>query len=419
MPAAIAEHCSKSVVASIRHVFTLVILLVTGVPLAAEDSVRRPAVSQASSGVTSFLAALRKEALAQGISARTFDTAFAGFAPDPKIIALTKKQSEFVKPIWSYLDDAISESRLARGRAALEQHKAAFASAERKYGVDRRVVAGIWGMETNFGSFTGSLDVIRSLATLAYARYRDDFFRKELLISLKMIEDGLAERSMMRGSWAGAMGQTQFMPSSFMKYAVDGDGDGVRDIWTSETDAIASTANYLREFGWTTGVPWGVEIALPQGFDLAAAQGAHEFSAWAKAGIKRANGAALPGKGVAELYFPAGLAGPALLITANYRVIKKYNSSDAYALGVAHLGDRLLGGSAYAKAWPRTAPRLGPGELKDLQTRLSRLGYPIGKIDGRIGEQSRESIRKHQIKLGLPPDGYPTLAFLRALRQNP
>ncbi|OYU49722.1 MAG: lytic transglycosylase [Rhizobiales bacterium PAR1] len=368
---------------------------------------------------SSFIATLWPDAEKQGVSRKTFDLAFKGVTPDASIIALTKKQSEFVKPIWSYLDSAVSASRLARGQAAAEQYASLLASLERKYGVDRRAVLGIWGMETNFGSYTGDKDVIRALATLAWKRYRDNFFRDELLVALRILEEGHVERAAMRGSWAGAMGQTQFMPSSFMKYAVDGDGDGARDIWTTVPDALASTANYLASFGWESGVPWGIEVELPEGFDLKSAMTPRDFSQWSDAGLTRADGGSWPRKGKASLFLPAGIHGPALLITENFRVIKKYNSSDAYALGVAHLGDRLLGGSALQASWPRNEKRLGLEEVKEIQRRLAAMGMPVGKIDGRIGEQSRDSVKKAQIKHGLPPDGYPTLALLQRMRQNP
>ena len=367
----------------------------------------------------SFIARLWPDAQRQGVSRKTFDAAFAGVTPDAQIIALTKKQSEFVKPIWSYLDSAISASRLERGRAAAGQYATVLADLERKYGVDRRAVLGVWGMETNFGSFTGSMDVIRSLATLAYRRYRDDFFRDELLVALKILEEGHVERSAMRGSWAGAMGQTQFMPSSFQKYAVDYDGDGSKDIWGTIPDALASTANYLASFGWEAGVPWGIEVALPEGFNLAGAMGSRDFSSWGDAGLSRVGGGSLPRKGKAVLFLPAGVNGPALLISENFRVIKKYNSSDAYALGVAHLGDRLLGGGPIRASWPRNEKRLSLEETKDVQRRLAAMGLPVGKIDGRIGEMSRESVKKAQVKHGLPADGYPTLALLTRLRQKP
>ncbi|MCZ8185352.1 MAG: lytic murein transglycosylase [Beijerinckiaceae bacterium] len=378
-----------------------------------------PAAQPDTAGFQAFLNRLWPDAQKQGITRQTFDLAFRGVTPDASIIALTRKQSEFVRPIWSYIDSAISASRMERGRAAAEQYAGTLAALERKYGVDRRVVLGVWGMETNFGSFTGDKDVIRSLATLAFKRYRDDFFRDELLVALRILQDGHVERSAMRGSWAGAMGQTQFMPSSFMKYAVDGNGDGTRDIWGSIPDALASTANYLASFGWESGVPWGVEVRLPEGFNLAGAMGMHDFAKWGEAGLTRIGGGALPRKGQAMLYLPAGIRGPALLVTENYRVIKKYNSSDAYALGVAHLGDRLLGGAAFQAGWPRNEKRLTMDEVKDVQRKLVAMGLPVGKVDGRIGEISRDSVRKAQAKLGLPADGYPDHALLARLKKAP
>lgn len=379
---------------------------------------RGAATAPARGDFETFLSRLWIDAQKQGISRKTFDLGFAGVTPDPAIIALTKKQSEFVRPIWSYLDNAISTARLERGRAVAERYAAELATIERRYGVDRRIVLGIWGMETNFGTFTGDKDVIRSLATLAHARYRDDFFRGELLVALKMIEDGHVDRRAMRGSWAGAMGQTQFMPSSFMKYAVDFDGDGTKDLWSTIPDALASTANYLAGFGWKAGEPWGLEVILPEGFDLASANGMTDFTRWSSAGIRGA-ASALPRGGQAMLYLPAGIRGPALLVTENYRVIKKYNSSDAYAIAVAHLGDRIGGAGAFRAEWPRTEKRLSMAEVKEIQRHLVKIGLPVGKVDGRVGEISRDSIRKAQVKHGLPADGYPTLALLARLRQKP
>lgn len=406
------------------RVFVLILGLALPMALPAGATQQpRPAPAAAApaqdSGFQAFLGKLWLDAQKQGITRQTFDLAFRGVSPDASIIALTKKQSEFVRPIWSYIDSAISQTRLERGRAAASQYADILAAVERKYGVDRRVVLGVWGMETNFGSYTGDKDVIRSLATLAFKRYRDDFFRDELLVALRILQEGHVERSAMRGSWAGAMGQTQFMPSSFMKYAVDGDGDGAKDIWGTIPDALASTANYLASFGWEAGVPWGVEVALPDGFNLAGAMGMHDFAKWSEAGITRASGGALPRKGQAMLYLPAGTKGPALLVTENYRVIKKYNSSDAYALGVAHLGDRLLGGNGFQASWPRNDKRLGMEEIKEIQRKLVAMGLPVGKIDGRIGEISRDSVRKAQAKLGLPADGYPDHALLARLRKAP
>jgi membrane-bound lytic murein transglycosylase B len=361
-----------------------------------------------------FVENLWPDAKARRVSRETFDAAFRGVAPDPKIIALTKKQSEFVQPIWGYLAGAVGGARLSRGREVAERWSAQLDRIERTYGVPRSVVLGIWGMETNFGSFTGSMPVIQSLATLAYTRYRGDFFRNELLVALEMIEQGHVEPAALRGSWAGAMGHTQFMPTSFMQHAVDGDGDGRRDIWSSPADALASTANYLRNHGWQPGLPWGFEVALPEGFDYRNVR--QGFAAWSRLGVSRADRQPMPRSGEAMLFLPAGARGPAFLVTENYNAIKAYNSSDAYALGVAHLGDLILGGAAIAGEWPKSDPQLGQIERVEVQKRLATLGHYFGEADGKFGSKTREAVREFQLARGLLPDGYADPAVLKALR---
>ncbi|MDP8917949.1 MAG: lytic murein transglycosylase, partial [Pseudomonadota bacterium] len=288
------------------------------------------------------------------------------------------------------------------------------AAVEKTYGVPRSVVLGVWGMETNFGSFTGSIYAIRALATLAYTGYRGDFFKEELLTALRILEEEHVDRSKMLGSWAGAMGQTQFMPSSFMKYAVDGNRDGVRDIWSSVPDAMASTANYLRQQGWQPGLPWGHEVVLPKGFDFRHLK--QDFARWQALGLRRPDGKALPRSGEATLFLPGGADGPAFLVTANYDVIKTYNSSDAYAMGVAHLGDRLLGGLPIQGAWPKDQPMLDKDQRQELQERLAGLGFYDGNADGKLGSKTREALRNFQLRRGLTPDGYADVAVLRELR---
>jgi lytic murein transglycosylase len=269
-------------------------------------------------------------------------------------------------------------------------------------------------METNFGSFTGSIYAIQALATLAFTGYRGEFFRGELLTALQILEQDHLERDKMRGSWAGAMGQTQFMPSSFMKFAVDGDGDGKRDIWTSVPDALASTANYLKLQGWQTGLPWGFEVQLPERFDFRNLR--QGFPAWSGLGLRRVDGRPLPRSGEATLFLPAGAKGPAFLVTDNYAVIKTYNSSDAYALAVAHLGDRLVGGPAIQGAWPVNEPQLDRDQRAEVQRRLASLGFYEGEVDGRLGSKSRDAVRRFQLARNLVPDGYATPAVLGALR---
>jgi lytic murein transglycosylase len=288
------------------------------------------------------------------------------------------------------------------------------AAVEAQYGVDRRVVLGVWGLETNFGSFTGGKDVIRSLATLAAMGYRGAYFRDELVTALVILQQKHVSRDAMKGSWAGAMGQTQFMPSSFMRFAVDADGDGHKDIWTSVPDALASTANYLHRNGWKPGLPWGMEVKLPARFDWRAHKGS--FAHWAALGVRRADGRALPAAGEASLFLPAGANGPVFLVTANFAVIKRYNASDAYALGVAHLGDRLAGAGPLVAEWPVDEPPLDKAQRVELQQRLAAMGYDIGEADGRLGTKTREALRDFQARRGQVPDGYPGPLALDALR---
>jgi lytic murein transglycosylase len=370
--------------------------------------------SPASASFDIFLQRLWPQAQARGISRTTFDLAFRGVTPDASIVALTKKQSEFSAPIWSYLNNAVGGGRVQRGQAVAAENAAVLAQVEARYGVPKEVVLGVWGMETNFGSFKGSKDVIRSLATLAAIRYRGDFFRDELLTALELIQKGYVERDELRGSWAGAMGHTQFMPSSYMKYAVDWTGNGHADIWNSSSDAIASTANYLKSYGWVPGLPWGMEVSLPDGFDHRLDKAS--FAAFRSAGVRRADGRALPSSGEGRLFYPAGHTGPVLLLTANFDVIKKYNSSDAYALAVGHLGDRIMGRAAIQADWPLKAARLDMAGTKDVQRRLKALGLYDHDADGRIGTGTREAVRRYQISVGEIADGYPTPALLTRMR---
>jgi lytic murein transglycosylase len=306
----------------------------------------------ASADFAQFVHALWPQAQARGVSRATFDAAFAGVTPDPDVIERTRKQAEFVKPISEYLASAVSAKRIETGQMKAREWKVTLEKVERVY-----VVLGVWGMETRFGGYVGDKYVIRALATLAYARYRGDYFKKELLSALQILQAGHVHAKDMQGSWAGAMGQTQFMPSSFNHYAVDFDGDGHKDIWTNVPDALASTANYLKKHGWIAGETWGYEVLLPQGLDgrSFAARHYRPFAQWASQGLKRADGEAMPREGAAALMMPAGAGGPAFLVTRNFRVIKTYNNSTAYALGVSLLADRIAGVPPLKANWPVAA----------------------------------------------------------------
>src|SRR4051794_25545124 len=310
----------------------------------------------ASADFAHFVTSLWPQAHARGVSRATFDTAFRGVTPDPDVIERTRKQAEFVKPIGDYLATAVSEKRIGNGRLKAREWKDILEKVDRRYGVDPYIVLGVWGLETNFGGYVGDKYVIRALATLAYARYRGDYFKKELLSALQVLQAGHVQAKDMQGSWAGAMGQTQFMPSSFNHYAVDFDGDGHKDIWTNVPDALASTANYLKKHGWIAGETWGYEVLLPAG--LEAGGGAthyRPFAHWAGPGVTRAGRGPMPREGQAALIRPAGASGPAFLVTRNFKVIKTYNNSTSYALGVALLGDRIAGWPALKASWPTAA----------------------------------------------------------------
>ncbi len=365
-------------------------------------------------GFAAFVEGLWPAARARGVSRATFDAAFAGVSPDPKVMELTRRQSEFVKPVWEYLATAVSDKRLEKGRVAAAEWASTLAGIERTYGVDRTVVIGVWGMETNFGGFTGNNYVIRALATLAYNRYRGDYFRSELLAALRILDEGHVAPASMEGSWAGAMGQTQFMPTSFNRYAVDYTGDGKRDIWTTIPDALASTANYLKKHGWRQGLPWGFEVQLPSGFQAGDAR--QSFAFWQKAGVRRADGAQLPAAGEAGLFYPAGANGPVFLVTSNFKVIKRYNNSNSYALGVAHLGDRVYGGAPVQRPWPVAARPRSRDQVAEREQRLTGFGSNVSEPDGKIDSRTSGVIRDDQVRLGLVPDLYQDIVPPRRLR---
>ncbi|WP_457105639.1 lytic murein transglycosylase [Methylobacterium sp. P5_C11] len=365
-----------------------------------------------------FVDALRPDAEARGVSAQTFDAAFRGITgPDPAILARTRRQSEFVRPVWDYLVGAVSPGRIARGRARADALAPTLAAIETRYGVPGPVVLAFWGIESDFGASAGSVSTIRALATLAEARHRGTLFRDELLAALTILQRGDITADRMSGSWAGAMGQVQFLPSTYLAHAVDFDGDGRRDIWTSEADSLASIAAYLRDLGWDPALSWGYEVLLPKEFDLSRYAG--DLGAFAQRGIRRADGKPLPGRGDASLFLPGGLGSPAFLITGNFEVFRGYNTSDSYALAVGHLADRLGGGPPLAASWPAAGGRLDGTGLKALQTGLAAAGFYEGPTDGRAGPKLREAVRRYQISVGLPADGYATPTLLARITGRP
>ena len=311
-----------------------------------------PAPAIQAGGFDGFVQSLWPEAHAKGVSRQTFEAAFLGVTPDPSVIEKTRSQAEFRKTVAEYLETAVSEKRIALGREKYADYARWLAKAEDRFGVDRYIIMGVWGLETKYGTYTGNDYVVRSLATLAYARYRGTYFRTELIKALVILQEGHIDPAHMLGSWAGAMGQTQFMPSNFKPYAVDFENDGRRDIWTSVPDAVGSTANFLRKHGWIPGETWGYEVILPGGFGGGTTNAYAPFATWADRGVTRADGGAMPRDGRAALLRPAGAAGPAFLVTPNFKVIKSYNNSTSYALGVCLLGDRIAGWGPLKGRWP-------------------------------------------------------------------
>lgn len=367
-----------------------------------------------------FVRSLWPQAEARGVSRSAFEAAFAGYSYIPKIMELTRKQPEFSQTVQQYLDKRVTNAQAQKGQAMRGEWAQTLAGAEQRWGVQAEVVLAIWGMETNFGGFMGGENTIHALATLTEGGYRADFFRDELLTALRIVSDGHVSAGNMVGSWAGAMGHTQFMPSSFMRYAIDFNGDGRKDIWNSVQDALGSTANYLHSFGWRPGETWGYEVRLPAGFDFAKARQLERapLGQWQAMGIGRVSGKPFPRQSdIARLYLPAGADGPAFLLLPNFDVIKRYNNSDSYALAVGHLADRILGGGAFATPWPAGDFALSKAQRAEVQALLARAGYDVGSPDGVIGPRTRAAVMAWQSRMGLPADGHVSGRLLSALQR--
>ena len=360
-----------------------------------------------------FTGDLWKDAQAKGITRATFDTAMKNVTPDQRVIAATQRQPEYGKPVGDYINAIVSNRRIADAQIKAREWAKTFDAVEQKFQVERWVLLALWGMESDFGTEKDRWDVFRSLATLAYVKYRDPYFRNELLVAMRIMQDGHIARDKMVSSWAGAMGQTQFMPSNFVDYAIDFSGDGRADIWTNVPDVLASTANYLRKWNWNAKLPWGFEVTVPNGFDYMRSRAS--FNEWAALGVRRADDKPFPAEGQGILFFPSGANGPGFIVTENFVVLKEYNNSDAYAIAVGHLADRIHGGPLIKTAWPKDDRQLSRDARIALQRKLSALGYKVNEFEGHIDFDLRDNIRLEQKKLGMVPDGTPTLAFLEKL----
>ena len=384
-------------------------------PLLAACLLGTLSATPAAAGFQDCLASLRSQAAGHGVSVATFDSATRGLEPSDAASFLDK-QPEFKTPIWDYIAGLVDDQRVEDGRERLRQYAQALRLAEQRFGVEPAIVVAVWGVESDFGRNMGKRPLVQSLATLSCEGRRQAYFRGEFFDTLKIIQSGDIRPDALNGSWAGAFGQTQFMPSAYLRLAVDLEGHGRRDIVESIPDALGSTANHLKHGGWVHGEPWGFEVALPP--DYAGESGRkrrHPMAWWAARGLRRVDGRPLSGP-PAGLMLPAGPRGPAFLVTRNFDALYGYNAAESYALAIAHLADRIRGGGPFATPWPTDDPGLGRAERKELQALLARRGYDVGNPDGAIGDKTRSAIADYQTRIGLARDGRAGGKVLNALR---
>lgn len=377
------------------------------------------AIRDAAANFDNCVAGMWPDAARRGVTQENFQRFTTGLSPDLRIMDLMDAQPEFSKSIWDYLDILVNDNRLAKGRDVLVKYKAQFDATERAYGVDRYIIAAIWGIESNYSTQMGDRNVLQSTATLACVGRRQTYFKEEFLSALEIVNRGDLRPEQMRGSWAGAFGPTQFMPTAFKRFAVDADGDGRRDVVDNPTDLIASTANNLKKDGWQTGESWGYEVVVPQGFNYMQADRAKSLTLvqWEQQGLKRANGQPFPHTAEkAYLLAPAGAQGPGFLMLQNFRVIMKYNPAEAYALAIGHFADRLRGGQPFVQPWPRQERELSRAERLELQQLLVQRGFYRGTPDGQFGGQTRDALRNFQASIGAPADGFASSDVLERLR---
>ena len=370
-------------------------------------------------GLRDWIAAFRPRALAAGITPATLDRAFQDVAYNADVIEKDRNQAEFTRALWDYLDSAVSDARVTNGIAALRANAPLLDRIEATYGVPKEVVVAVWGLESSFGANRGDVPVIGALATLAHDGRRGPFFEAQLIDALHILQSGDVDPDSFTGSWAGAMGHTQFIPSSYQSFAVDFNGDGRRDIWSDDpSDALASTAAYLAKSGWTKGQPWGIEVTLPPGFDYnqAGKITPQPTADWVALGLRSADGGPLPDHGPASVLLPGGARGAAFLIYPNFRAIERYNTADAYVIAIGHLSDRLKGGPPIRATWPRDLRALTGEERRELQERLTAAGFDTRGVDGKIGPNTIAAIRAFQRTVGLVPDGFASLDILDRLR---
>jgi len=371
------------------------------------------------------IANLRSQAIASGVSGATYDRYTQNLTPDYSVIDKLNYQPEFSTPIWDYLSGLVDNERVQAGQQKLNQHRAVLNRVEQAYGVPAETVVAVWGVESNYGDISGKYPLLQALGTLSCEGRRQSYFRGEFFATMRILQRGDLTQDQLYGSWAGAFGHTQFMPSTYERLAVDFDGDGRRDLVSSTTDALASTANFLKRAGWQTGMPWGFEVKIPQGMSISGESRRNKkpLNSWIAQGVTRADGTALiqgnlSGSTPAGLISPAGANGPVFLVFKNFDAIYSYNAAESYGLAIAHLSDRLRGGTPFLTAWPTDDPGTSRAERREIQQFLVQRGYDIGAVDGLIGDKSRQAIRQEQTRLGLNPTGRAGQQILRAFRQE-
>ncbi len=388
-------------------------------PAMAQDGAQ--ANASATPEFQSCLSGLASSARSAGVSNTSYTQFTQGLTPDMSVIEKLNYQPEFRLPIWDYLSGLVDEERVAEGRALLEKNAGTLSKVEQRFGVDPATVVAVWGVESNFGQNFGKYPLVQSLGTLSCFGRRQSYFRGEFFAALRILQKGDVAPERLLGSWAGAFGHTQFMPSTFERLAVDFDGDGKADLMDNTADALASTANFLNKAGWRTGQPWGFEVKLPAGFntDGEGRRSKRSMSEWAKRGVAMVDGSALPADaGSAGLLTPAGPTGPAFLALRNFDAIYSYNASESYGLAIAHLSDRLRGAGPFTTPWPTDDAGLSRAERRELQGLLILRGHDIGEVDGMLGEKSRAAIRVEQARLGQEASGRGGQKLLNALRSG-
>ena len=400
-------------------------LIINGATVSATTTAPSNSTYSPNTNFQSCIANLRSQAIASGVSGATYDRYTQNLTPDYSVIDKLNYQPEFSTPIWDYLSGLVDDERVQVGKQKLAQHRVVLNRVEQAYGVPAETVVAVWGVESNYGDISGKYPLLQALGTLSCEGRRQSYFRGELFATMRILQRGDLTQDQLYGSWAGAFGHTQFMPSTYERLAVDFDGDGRRDLVSSTTDALASTANFLKRAGWQTGMPWGFEVKIPQGMSVAgeSRRNKRSLNSWIAQGVTRADGTALiqgnlSGSTPAGLITPAGANGPAFLVFKNFDAIYSYNAAESYGLAIAHLSDRLRGGTPFLTAWPTDDAGTSRAERREIQQFLIQRGYDIGAVDGLIGDKSRQAIQKEQSRLGLNPTGRAGQQILRAFRQE-